>query len=53
MLELAYFHGLSQSEIGRALGTVKSRTSRAQRRFAALLPHLRETARPSRPEEAA
>jgi len=28
-----------------AIGSVKSRTSRAQRRLAALLPHLRETAR--------
>jgi RNA polymerase sigma-70 factor (ECF subfamily) len=48
VLELAYFQGLSQSEIAGkldiALGTVKSRTSRAQRRLAAPLPHLRETA---------
>ena len=48
VLELAYFNGYSQSEIAAELdlplGTVKSRTSRAQRRLADLLPHLRETA---------
>ncbi|GAA1613621.1 sigma-70 family RNA polymerase sigma factor [Kribbella sancticallisti] len=48
VLELAYYRGYSQSEIATELdlplGTVKSRTSRAQRRLADLLPHLREAA---------
>ncbi|WP_433017730.1 RNA polymerase sigma factor [Kribbella sp. CA-294648] len=47
VLRLAYYENLSQSEIatqlGLALGTVKSRTLRAQRRLARLLPHLRES----------
>ncbi len=46
MLQLAYFQGMTQSEIaaalGIALGTVKSRTSRAQRRLSALLSHLKD-----------
>ncbi|GAB3934021.1 sigma-70 family RNA polymerase sigma factor [Kribbella albertanoniae] len=46
VIQLAYFDGFSQSEIARllnvALGTVKSRTARAQRRLAELLSHLRE-----------
>ncbi|MFE4922303.1 RNA polymerase sigma factor [Streptomyces sp. NPDC056661] len=46
MLQLAYFDGFTQSEIsktlGIALGTVKSRTARAQRRLAQLLAHLPE-----------
>jgi RNA polymerase sigma-70 factor, ECF subfamily len=46
VLELAYYQGLTQSEIaealGIAIGTVKSRTSRAQRRLAQLLEHLRD-----------
>ncbi|SEG78026.1 RNA polymerase sigma-70 factor, ECF subfamily [Thermomonospora echinospora] len=45
VVELAYFQGYSQSEISAALrialGTVKSRTARAQRRLAGLLSHLR------------
>ncbi|WP_369275885.1 RNA polymerase sigma factor [Streptomyces sp. R11] len=44
VLQLAYFEGCTQSEIavtlGIALGTVKSRTTRAQRRLAQLLAHL-------------
>jgi len=48
VLRLAYFESLSQTEIAERLrlplGTVKSRTARAQRRLAQLLPHLRETA---------
>jgi len=44
VVRLAYVDGLSQSEIaaqrGWPLGTVKSRTSRAQRRLAQLLSHL-------------
>lgn len=47
VLRLAYFYQLTQSEIAKALhvplGTVKSRTSRAQRRLAQLLVHLRDT----------
>lgn len=46
VLHLAYFEGHSQREIagvlGIALGTVKSRTARAQRRLAGLLAHLRQ-----------
>lgn len=46
VLQLAYFDGYSQSEIAKeldvALGTVKSRTARAQRRVAQLLSHLRD-----------
>jgi RNA polymerase sigma-70 factor (ECF subfamily) len=46
VLRLAYFQGMTQSEIavslGIALGTVKSRTSRAQRRLAGLLSHLKD-----------
>lgn len=45
VLQLAYFGGYTQSEIsdvlGLPLGTVKSRTSRAQRRLAEMLEHLR------------
>lgn len=44
VLQLAYFDGYSQSEIAKvldvALGTVKSRTARAQRRLKELLAHL-------------
>ncbi len=44
VLEMAYYFGMSQSDISRtagiALGTVKSRTARAQRRLALLLAHL-------------
>jgi RNA polymerase sigma-70 factor (ECF subfamily) len=46
VLEMAYFEGHTQSEIakalGIALGTVKSRTARAQRRMAELLAHLQD-----------
>ncbi|MEV6282772.1 sigma-70 family RNA polymerase sigma factor [Kribbella sp. NPDC051770] len=46
VLRLAYHEGMSQSEVaqrlGIALGTVKSRTARAQRRLAERLAHLRE-----------
>jgi RNA polymerase sigma-70 factor, ECF subfamily len=46
VLQLAYYDGYSQSEIANlleiALGTVKSRTARAQRRLADLLTHLQE-----------
>ncbi|WP_405064501.1 sigma-70 family RNA polymerase sigma factor [Kribbella sp. NBC_01505] len=48
VLQLAYFEGCTQTEIAARLdlplGTVKSRTHRAQRRLAALLSHLREPA---------
>ncbi|WP_084965108.1 RNA polymerase sigma factor [Thermoactinospora rubra] len=44
VLYLAYFHEMTQSEISQALGipmgTVKSRTFRAQRRLAELLEHV-------------
>ncbi|WP_405059051.1 sigma-70 family RNA polymerase sigma factor [Kribbella sp. NBC_01505] len=44
VLQLAYYDGLSQTEIagllGIPLGTVKSRTSRAQHRLSQLLSHL-------------
>jgi RNA polymerase sigma-70 factor, ECF subfamily len=47
VLQLAYYDGYSQSEIAKllhvALGTVKSRTARAQRRLTELLTHLQET----------
>ncbi|WP_433017866.1 RNA polymerase sigma factor [Kribbella sp. CA-294648] len=50
VLRLAYYEGQSQTEIADRLqlplGTVKSRTARAQRRLAKLLPHLREAAQP-------
>ncbi|WP_062432979.1 RNA polymerase sigma factor [Herbidospora daliensis] len=45
VLRMAYFEDMTQSEIGAALGlpvgTVKSRTFRAQKRLAELLAHLR------------
>ena len=48
VLELAYFDEYTQSEIAAVLrlplGTVKSRTVRAQRRLAGLLTHLRDHA---------
>lgn len=48
VLRLAYFEGHTQTEIAAQLslplGTVKSRTHRAQRRLSDLLGHLRETA---------
>ncbi|MFC8015663.1 RNA polymerase sigma factor [Streptomyces cinereoruber] len=44
VLRLAYFDGMTQSEVsmhlGVPLGTVKSRTARAQRRLAVALAHL-------------
>ncbi|WP_433018141.1 RNA polymerase sigma factor [Kribbella sp. CA-294648] len=47
VLQLAYYDGYSQSEIASllniALGTVKSRTARAQRNLAALLTHLKDS----------
>jgi RNA polymerase sigma-70 factor (ECF subfamily) len=51
VLKMAYFEGFTQSEISStldiALGTVKSRTARAQRRLVELLSHLQDT--PSEP----
>ncbi|MBM0256407.1 sigma-70 family RNA polymerase sigma factor [Micromonospora sp. 4G55] len=48
VLQLAYFHQMTQREIaehvGIPVGTVKSRTSRAQRRLTQLLGHLRDEA---------
>ncbi|MFF5176390.1 RNA polymerase sigma factor [Micromonospora sp. NPDC000089] len=48
VLKLAYFHQMTQTEIaghlGVPIGTVKSRTARAQQRLAALLAHLRDEA---------
>jgi RNA polymerase sigma-70 factor (ECF subfamily) len=48
VLRLAYQESLTQSEIaealGIAIGTVKSRTARAQRRLAGRLAHLRDRA---------
>jgi RNA polymerase sigma-70 factor (ECF subfamily) len=45
VLRLAYYQGMTQSEIAAALhiplGTVKSRTARAQRRLSEMLSHLR------------
>ncbi|WP_066361733.1 RNA polymerase sigma factor [Herbidospora mongoliensis] len=45
VLRMAYFEDMTQTEIGEALGvplgTVKSRTFRAQRRLAGMLGHLR------------
>ncbi|SBT38711.1 RNA polymerase sigma factor [Micromonospora auratinigra] len=46
VLQLAYYQGMTQSEIAAALsialGTVKSRTFRAQRHLASRLAHLRD-----------
>ncbi len=48
VLQLAYYAGLTQREVaaalGIAVGTVKSRTARAQRRLAELLGHVRDGA---------
>lgn len=47
VLRMAYFESLTHAEIAETLdlpvGTVKSRLTRAQRRLAALLPHLAES----------
>ncbi|MEO3809582.1 sigma-70 family RNA polymerase sigma factor [Sphaerisporangium sp. B11E5] len=47
VLRLAYYHEMTQSEIGRELGipvgTVKSRTYRALRRLGELLPHMSDS----------
>ncbi|NAS20874.1 sigma-70 family RNA polymerase sigma factor [Herbidospora sp. NEAU-GS84] len=55
VLRMAYFEDMTQAEIGAALGvpvgTVKSRTFRAQRRLAGLLAHLRFGPAESRHEE--
>jgi RNA polymerase sigma-70 factor (ECF subfamily) len=49
VMRLAHFDGMTHSEIANALGvpigTIKSRSSRAHRRLAALLGHLVEAAR--------
>ncbi|MGW6278477.1 RNA polymerase sigma factor [Kribbella sp. NPDC055071] len=61
VLQLAYYDGYSQSEVavllGIPIGTVKSRTARAQRRLAKLLSHLgsgekaSRVTSPERPEQ--
>ncbi|MGX7826439.1 RNA polymerase sigma factor [Actinokineospora sp. 24-640] len=51
VVRLAYFHGLTHTEISAQLriplGTVKSRSARAHRRLAKLLAHLGEPAVPA------